>query len=73
MFANDKPVNLNLMCFAGAPDGRIQHRCPGVEAKLLRYVRAGKEQRLNERILTQGLTLIVSRFVPSSLRPLLQL
>lgn len=40
---------------AGAPDGRIQHRCPGVEAELLRHVRAGQKQRINERILAQGL------------------
>lgn len=56
-----------LLLPAGAPDGRIQHRCPGVEAELLRHVRAGQEQRVDERILAEGLTFYtrrIPRFVP---------
>lgn len=65
-------VKLNLTCSllpAGAPDGRIQHRCPGVEAELVRHVRAGQEQRVDERILAEGLTLSTQRFVPLRTSP----
>lgn len=37
-----------------------------MEAELLRYVRAGQKQRINERVLAEGGALNTSRFVPSS-------
>lgn len=39
---------------AGAADGGVQHCCAGLEAELLRHVRAGAEQCHHERLPTQG-------------------
>lgn len=45
----------NVRCASpGASDGRVQHCYSGVEAEFLWHVRAGKKQRPDERLLTQG-------------------
>lgn len=50
-------VTISFLCRCaspGASDGRVQHCYSGVEAEFLWHVRAGKKQRPDERLLTQG-------------------